>query len=75
MIQTQENGKKPYFGSDLDLLGPILGCEIFFSKNLALSVTRYHGQLSSCTISEKTNYPILRKHSDRRTDRRTDGRE
>ena len=37
-----------------------------------LSVTRYHGQLSSCTISEKTNDPILRKLSDRQMDRRTD---
>ena len=34
---------------------------IFFFKNLALSVTRYHGQLSSCSISEKTNDPILKK--------------
>ena len=31
-------------------------------------------QLSSCTISEKTNDPILRKLSDRRTDRWTDRR-
>ena len=34
--------------------------KIFF-KNLALSVTRYHVQLSSCTTSEKTDDPILRK--------------
>ena len=44
----------------------------FFFKNLASSVTRYHGQLSSCTISEKINDPILRKLSDRRTDAQTD---
>ena len=31
----------------------------FYFENLALSVTRYYGQLSSCTI-EKPNYPILR---------------
>ena len=31
---------------------------------MALSVTRYFGQLSSCTIPEKTNDPILRKLSD-----------
>ena len=43
--------------------------EFFFQ---ALSVTRYHGQLSSCTISEKTNDPILRKLSDGWTDRPTD---
>ena len=47
---------------------------------LASPVTRYHDQLSSCTISEKTNYSILRKFSeggtnrqkDRLTDRQTD---
>ena len=44
----------------------------FFFKNLALAVTWYHGQLSSCTISEKTNDSILRKFSDGRTDGRTD---
>ena len=44
------------------------------AKNLvsASSVTRYHGQLSSCTISEKTNDLILRKFSDGRTDGQTD---
>ena len=31
---------------------------------MALSVIRYYGQLSSCTIPEKTNDPILRKLSD-----------
>ena len=36
--------------------------------NLAFSVTRYHGQLSSCTISEKTYDPILRKLNDGWTD-------
>ena len=30
-------------------------------SNLASSVTRYHGQLLSCAIPEKTNDPILRK--------------
>ena len=62
-------------------LGPILAhlaqiwAAVFFFKNLAPSVTRNRGQLSSCTISEKTNDPILRKLSDGRKDRRTDGRE
>ena len=40
---------------------------------MASSVTRYHGQLSSCTISEKTNGPILRKLSEGRMDGRTNG--
>ena len=47
----------------------------FFFKTLTLSVTRYHCQLSSCTISEKTNDPILRKLSNGRTDQPTEGRE
>ena len=69
------------------VLGPILGhlgCQIFFFfKNLARSITRYYGQLTSCIISEKTNDPILIKlndgwtdrHMDRWTDRGTDGQE
>ena len=36
-------------------------------KNLALSLTRYHGELLSCNISEKTNEPIFRKCSDWQT--------
>ena len=67
--------KKPIFGPDLGPFGPNSGCQIFFFKNLASIVTRYHGQLSSCTISEKTNGQILRKLSDGQRDERTDGRE
>ena len=37
---------------------------------MALPVTRYCGQLSSCKISEKTNDPILRTFSDWWTDRK-----
>ena len=72
MIQTQENGKKCHFDPDLGPFGPNTGHNFFF-KNFALSVTRYHGQLSSCTISKNTNDPILRKFSDGQTDRRTRG--
>ena len=49
------------------------GHSIFFFKNLAYSISRYHGQLLSCTISEKTNDPILRKLSDGQIDRWMDG--
>ena len=45
----------------------------FFFNNLACSVTRYHGQLSSCTISEKANDTILRKLSDRETEGQING--
>ena len=53
-------------------LGLIWGANFFF-KILALSVIIYHGQLLSCTISEKTNNPILKKLSDGQTDALTDG--
>ena len=45
---------------------------IFFLKNLESSVTRYHGQLLSCIISEKNNDPILKKLCDRWMDKHTD---
>ena len=53
--------------------GPILAqirTANFLKKNLASSPTRYHGQLSSCTVSEKSNDSFLRKLSDGRTDGR-----
>ena len=56
--KTQENDKKPHFGPDLIPVGSKFGLPIFLKKNLTSSVTRYHGQLSLRTISEKTNDPI-----------------
>ena len=50
--QTLENGKKLVLGLILANLAQIRAAKFFF-KNVASSVTRYHGQLSSCTISEK----------------------
>ena len=44
----------------------------FFFKNLTSSVTRHHGQLSSCIILGKANDPILRKVSDGRKDGQTE---
>ena len=44
----------------------------YFFKNLASLITSYHVQLPSCTISEKSNDPILRKVSGRQTDGQTD---
>ena len=74
MNQTSENGKKPSFGPDFGPFGPNSDCHFFFFflKNLALQVTRYRGQLSWYTLSEKTNDPNLRKLSDGRTDRQMD---
>ena len=69
------NGKKPSFGI-LTHLAQIRVANVFSPpKYLAFSVTRYHGQLSSCTISEKTNHPISRKLSDGQMDGWTDQRE
>ena len=69
--QTWKNGKNLVLSPILTPLAQILATNIF-SKNLALSVTTYHGQLSSCTISEKTNDPVLRKVRDGRTDGQTE---
>ena len=57
-------------GMILAQLVQIRTAKVFF-KNLVSSVTRCHGQLSSGTISEKANHPILRKFSDGRTDGQT----
>ena len=70
MIQTQDNGEKPHFGTYLGWLGT--SWKIFFFKNLPSSVARYHGQLSSSTTSEKTNNPVLSDgQMDRQMDRQT----
>ena len=63
-----------HFVPDLGLLGPN-SCwkKNFFFKNLFWSVTRYHGQLSSCQISKKKLWSNLEKTmSDRWMDRRID---
>ena len=65
MNQIEKMVRKTSFGHDFGPLWPKFGLPFFF-KNMAPSVTRYHGHLSSCTISEKT---------DRQTDGRTDGGE
>ena len=79
MIQTQEIGEKPYFRPDLGTLGPNSGSQIIVVvvvvENLASSFSRYYGQPSSCTISEKTNDPVLRKFSDAQTDGQINGQE
>ena len=44
----------------------------FIFRNMASSVTRYHGQLALCTILEKTDDSILRKFSDLQMDGQKD---
>ena len=73
--QNSRKCKKLPFGPDLVPLGPYSGRQLFFFQNLVLSVTRYHGQLSSCKVSEKNNDPISRKFTDGRPAGQTDGRE
>ena len=49
-----------------------MAAKLFFAKS-GSSVTRCHGQFSSCTTSEKTIDPIFRKLSDGRADGHTEG--
>ena len=72
MNSTLKNGKNLVLCRILAHMTQIWAAN-FFEKNLEPSVTRYYDQLSSCTISEKTDDPILRKLSDGRTDGQTDG--
>ena len=72
MIQTQEIGKKKLILGMMQAPLVQIWAAKFFFKTLVSSVNRYHGQLSSCTIPEKTNDPILRKLSDGKTDGRRD---
>ena len=53
-------------------LAQIMAAKLFFAKS-GSSITRCHGQLSSCTTSEKTIDPIFRKLSDGRADGHTEG--
>ena len=73
MNQTWINSKEPSFGHGFVEFDPNSFRLKFFSTNLASSVTRCHGQLSSCRISENTNNPILRKLIDRQTEGQTKG--
>ena len=52
--------QKTQFQAQLWPIWPTFGPPKLFFKNLASSVTRYHGQQSSCKISEKTKDPFLR---------------
>ena len=70
--QTWENGKKPNLDLILANLAQIMAAKLFFAKS-GSSVTRCHGQFSSCTTSEKTIDPIFRKLSDGRADGHTEG--
>ena len=73
VISGKTNGEKPHFRPDLGPVSPIFGLQKVLFKNLASSVSRYHGQLS-CTIPEKANDPFLRKLSGRRTEGQTERR-
>ena len=68
IIQIQENGEELHFGPNLGTLNSNLDAKIFLFKNMAFSGTRYNGKLSSRTISEKSNDPILGKFSHRPKD-------
>ena len=68
--KTKEPNLKKWQKTNLGLVLACFDPKLFF---VDFTSTKCHSQLSSCTISEKTNDPILRKLSDARTDRKTDG--
>ena len=72
MIQTQENGKKTLFWGSFWSVRLKFRLPKIFLKNLASSVSRYDGQLLSCTMPEKTNDPIFIELSYGRTYKQTD---
>ena len=72
MVQTQENGEKPYFGPNLGPLDPNLGRQLFCQKYGVESHYISWSAIIICNI-RKTNHPISRKFSDERTDRRANG--
>ena len=92
MIQTQGNGEKTHFQILFRFVGPkfeppflllsLFVCLfvfwVFFFQNLASSVTKYHGQLSSCRLSEKQTVCTFERLFLRQinfTNRQTDRRE
>ena len=72
-IQTQENGKKPYFGSDLGLLGPNSGRRCFFfskiwlRQSIDIMVNNHHVQYQKKLMIQSSENLV--------SDGRTDGRE
>ena len=78
MNQTWENGKKPSFEPDFGPYGPNSGCQFFFFFFKTLAPLT-HGQLSSCTISEKMIQSwenlVTDGETDRQMDRQTGGQE
>ena len=71
MNQTWKNSKKPSFGQDFGLVAQIRAANFFSKIWLRRSLDRYYGRLSPCSISEKTNDPILEKLE--KTDGQTGG--
>ena len=73
MIQTQYNGRKSNFGSDLGPLGPNSGRQNFVSKiwlhQSLENMVSYH----QVKYLKKLMIHSLRKFSDGRTEGRTDG--
>ena len=68
MIQTKKKkDKNPILGLVQAYWTQIWPTIFFFFLKQGWSVTTYHGQLSLCTISKKTNDPFLGKLIDRQT--------
>ena len=71
IIQTQGNGEKPHFGPDLGPLGPNSGRQFFLKKIWLYQSPDIMESHHRVQYQKKTNDPIFRKFSDRRTDRQT----
>ena len=72
--QNLRKWQKTQFRDRFWPIWPKFGPPTFFKNILPSLVTRYYGQLSSCTISEKNDNSIQRKLSDGQTDRPPDRR-
>ena len=63
---------KIWFRAQFWRVWPKFGPPFYFFESMASSITRCHGQLSSCTIPEKTNNPKFRdRWTNGQTDRQT----
>ena len=56
MIQTQENGKKPYFGTDLGPLGPNSGRQVAAPKKARILTAPF---LSSLSVNNKSSMTVV----------------
>ena len=79
MIQSQENGKKPYFGPHLGPLLPKLGRQFFFKKlwlcqSLHIIVSYHYAQYQRKLMIRSSKNLVTDGRTDRSTDIETNRR-